>query len=129
MKTAIDTRNAEVDSLTALLDGGFMKIYAGSQPASPESAAIGTLLAALEFSNPAFAAAASGTAAANAIIEDTDAAATGNAGWFRCFKSDGVTAVLDGTIGTSGADINLNSVAIQAHTTVTISAFSITLPE
>lgn len=129
MKTSIDSRNAELDTLTTLLDGGFLKIYSGSQPASPESDAVGDLLATLEFNSPSFAAADNGTAIANPIVEDSDAAATGSAGWFRCFKSDGVTAILDGTIDTSGADINLNSTAIQIHTAVSLSAFSITLPQ
>ena len=129
MNTATDARDAELDTLTALLDGGFMKIYTGSPPSSPESSAVGTLLATLEFSSPSFATASGGIASANPITEDTSAAATGTAGWFRCFKSDGVTAILDGTIGTSGADINLNSTAIQIHTSVSIDSFRITLPQ
>lgn len=129
MKAAKLSRNTELDAMTALLNGGFIKLYTGSQPASPESAATGTLLSTLEFSNPAFSSAANGTATANAITEDMSAAATGNAGWFRCFKSDGVTAVLDGSVGTSGADINLNSTSIQIHAQVSLSSFSITLPQ
>jgi len=129
MKTAIISRNTEIDAIGALLDGGFLKIFSGSQPATPESSETGTLLATLEFGSPAFVPSNSGTAQANAITEDTDAADTGTAGWFRCFKSDGVTAILDGSIGTSGADINLNSTAIQAHAQVAISSFSITLPQ
>jgi hypothetical protein len=129
MKTSSDVRDAELDTLTTLLNGGFIKLYTGSQPASPESAESGTILATLEFGNPAFDPASSGLSISNAITEDSDAAATGTAAWFRCFKSDGVTAILDGTVGTSGADINLNSTSIQIHAQVAISSFSITLPQ
>ncbi len=126
MKTSIDARDAELDTLTAMLDGGFIKIYSGSQPASPQDAESGMLLATLEFSTPAYESASGGTAVANSITEDSDASATGIAGWFRCYKSDGVTAVIDGTIG---VDITMNSANIQQHTTVSISELPITLPQ
>jgi hypothetical protein len=65
------------------------------------------------------------------------AVADGNAGYFR-FEADGTdpgttdsSAVyrrMDGSIGTSGADLNLTSVTIANGSTQTISSWTITLP-
>jgi len=128
VKTAIATRNVELDAKSALLNSGYLRIYTGAQPATPETAPSGVLLAELRFGNPAFAAAAAGAITANAITSDSSADATGTAGWFRALKSDGATAVFDGTVGTSGADLNLNSVAIQSGAIVSVSSLTITLP-
>ena len=130
MKTSIDSRNAEIDTLTTLLDGGFLKMFTGSQPASPESEETGELLATLKFNAPSYASAINGRAKANPLGPDLDASGTGNAGWFRCYKSDGQTALLDGSVGVknSGADIEMNSVSIQIHTEVSLEGLDITLP-
>lgn len=119
--------NAACDALAALLNNGYFRIYDGAQPTNGDTA-IGAqvLLAELRFNATAFGAAAAGVAAAAAIADDTDANATGTAAWFRCFKSDGTTAVFDGSVGTSGADLNLNTTAIVLHAAVSISSFSIT---
>ncbi len=130
------TVEAAVDAMTALLNGGTLQIYTGSAPASTTNAVsglTGTLLATLTFGSTAFAAAAASggtvTANANAITADSAAAASGTAGYFALVKSDGTTVVATGTIGTSGADLNLNSTAISQGATVSCSAFAITMPQ
>ena len=62
----------------------------------------------------------------NAIADDTDADATGTAEWFRIVQSDGTTFVLDGDVGTSGSDLNLDSVSVVAGGTVSVTEFIIT---
>jgi hypothetical protein len=122
--------NAEVDALTALLSNGYLRIYDGVQPASAETAiTTQTLLAELRFGTPGWGAAVAGVATATAITSDTDANATGTASWFRAFKSDGTSAVLDGSVGTADADINLPSVAIQIHATVDVDALTYQRPK
>lgn len=128
MKMAINSRNVELNALAALMNSGTLAIYTGTQPATPESAVTGTLLGTLTLNATAFGAASGGVITANAITGDTTADATGTAGYFRIWKSDGTTAVLDGTVGTSGADLNLNSVAIQAGADIEITSLTITLP-
>lgn len=125
-KIANASANAEVDALTALLDGGTLKIYTGTQPTDADTA-IGAqvLLATLTFGSPAFAAGSSGVATANAITQDSSADATGTAAWFRCLTSGGAK-VCDGSVGTSGADCNLNSIAISAGAIVSVTAMTIT---
>jgi hypothetical protein len=128
MKTSIAARNAALDALGALANSGYIRIYSGSQPATPETAASGTLLAELRFNATAFGAAASGVLTANAITSDATADATNTAGYYRALKSDGTTALWDGSVSTSGADLNLNSTAIQSGASVSISALTYTLP-
>lgn len=130
MKTAVATRNAQLDTMTTLLNSGTLRLYSGTEPATPETALSGnTLLAQLTFGNPAFGSAASGVATSNAITADSSADASGTATFFRCLKSDGTTVVYQGTVGTSGADLNLNSVAISSGAAVAISSLTVTLPQ
>jgi len=115
--------NAQLD----VLNSGFLRIYSGTRPATPDTALSGnTLLAELTFGATAFAAATGGTKTANAIGSDTSADATGTATFFRAFKSDGTTAVVDGTVGTSGTDAIINSTSIVSATTVACTSMVIT---
>lgn len=119
--------NAAADALCALLNTGYLRMYDGTQPATTDTA-IGAqvLLAELRFNATAFGASSAGVATANAITSDSDADNTGTAAWFRAFKSDGTTAILDGSVGTSGADLNIATVAIVQHAVVAVSAFTYT---
>lgn len=117
--------NAAVDAMAALLNDGWMDIYSGVQPASGDDAPAGTRLAALRFGNPAFQAGVAGIATANAITSDADADASGAATWYRLTKSDHTTAVQDGSVATSNANLVLDNVAIVIHTLVAVSAFAL----
>jgi hypothetical protein len=125
------TEIAAVAARAALCNGGSLRIYTGAQPAL-NGALTGTLLATLPLSSTAFGtpAASAGvvTAAANAITSAT-AAATGNAGYYALLKSDGTTVVGTGTVGTSGCDLNLNTVSITSGATVSVASFALTQPE
>jgi len=122
---------ASVNSVTALLNSGFIKIYTGGQPAL-NGAVTGTLLVTLTFSATAFPAATASagtvTATANAITSGT-AGNTGTAGYHALLKSDGTTIVATGSVGTSGADLNLNTLSITSGNTVSCSSYLITQPE
>jgi hypothetical protein len=127
--TSITARNDALDIMGALADNGYLRIYSGTKPATPETAASGTLLAELRLNATAFGVAASGSVTANAITGDSSANASGTAGWFRILSSDGTTPVWDGDVATSGAELNLNSIAISAGAAVNITSFTITLPQ
>lgn len=119
--------NAEADATCALLNTGYLRIYDGSQPTNADTAvSTQTLLAELRFGATAFGSAASGVATANSITADSSANATGTASWFRALKSDGTTAIFDGSVGTSGADLNIGSTSIASGATVSISSFTYT---
>jgi hypothetical protein len=117
---------AAADAVCALCNGGTIKIYTGAQPANADAAVAGTLLVTLTFSATAFAASTgAGVATANAIGA-ANAGASGTAAWFRAFKSDGTTAVFDGSVGTSAADLILSSVALTSGGNVAVSSLTYT---
>lgn len=120
-------RTNMMDELTTLIDAGasagLLRIYDGTQPATGGTAT--TLLAELTMTDPSAAGASSGVWTASSITADSSANATGTATWFRIVDSNGV-AVLDGTVGTSGADLNLDSVSITAGQSVSVSSMVIT---
>jgi hypothetical protein len=117
--------SAAADAVCALLNSGYLRLFDGSQPTTADDAITTQVqLAELRFSATAFGSASGGVASANSITADASADATGTASWFRAYKSDGTTVVFDGSIGTSGANLNLNSVAISAGAQVSVSGFS-----
>lgn len=125
-KLSNNTANAEANATAALCNSGTIKIYDGTQPATADTAiTTQNLLVTLTFGATAFGAAAAGVCTANAITSGT-AAASGTASWFRAFKSDGTTVVFDGSVGTAGCDLNLNSAAISSGATVSCSSFTYT---
>jgi hypothetical protein len=115
------------DLVSDQLDNGYLRIYDGAQPATPDTA-IGAqvLLAELRFNATFSGAAASGVLTASAITGDASADATGTAAWFRAFKADGTTAVLDGSVGVAGCDLNLTTTAIVATAPVAITSLTVT---
>lgn len=127
-----------LEALDALLNsGGKIELYSGAQPADANTAITSqVLLATVTFGSTAFGTpVASGsagsrtvTATANALTSGA-AVATGTAAWFRAYESDGVTVVMDGTVGTSGCDLNIATTAIVAAATVAINSFTLTESE
>lgn len=119
--------NAAADAVMRQLDGGFIDIYSGSQPATADTVITSQVkLASLALNATSAPAASGGVATFNAISSDTAADATGTAAWFRAYRANHTTAVYDGSVGTSGANLNLNSVAIVLNGTVGVSAFTYT---
>ena len=115
--------NAAADAVCDQMDTGYLRIYSGTQPATANTSITSqVLLAVLRFNAAAFAAASAGVATAGAITS----AATGTASWFRAFKSDGSTVMFDGSVGTTGADLNLSTTAIVQNATVAVSSFTYT---
>ncbi len=127
IKLSATARNAELDAITTTVGAsGKLRIYSGTRPANVAAAITGTLLAELTL-NATFAPAASGgVLTLNAITSDSSADATGTASHFRIFKSDGTTAVIDGDVGTSGSDLNLNTVSLVTGAVVAVTSFTIT---
>jgi hypothetical protein len=122
---------AAVNAAAALANGGTIQVYTGSQPAL-DGSLTGTLLATVTFGATAFATAtASGgtvTATANAITSGT-IAATGTAGYFAVLESGGSTVIGTGSVGTSGADLNLSSLSLVSGANFAVTAFTLTQPQ
>jgi hypothetical protein len=128
LKYSTTLRNAQLDAITtAVGTSGILRIYSGTRPANVAAAITGTLLAECVCNASAFAAAASGgVLTANAISNDSSANASGTASHYRLFRSDGTTAVIDGDVSTSGADLNLDNTSINSGQVVSITSFTIT---
>ena len=122
------TRNDMLDELTARVGtSGLLRIYNGTRPANVGTAITSqTLLVTLTTNASAFAAAASGGILTASAISNGTAVATGTASWFRLFQSNGTTAIMDGDVSTSGADLNLNNTSIATGQTVSVTAFTVT---
>ena len=113
---------------TQLGTSALFNIYAGVQPADASAAvtAANTVIATPTFpATNAFASATAGVITANTITSDASAVG-GTAAWFALCKSTGLR-IADGSVGTSGADLNLNSTTITTAASVAITAFTITL--
>ncbi len=128
---------AMLDALDTAANAGtaaVINIYDGSVPADAD-ASIGasTLLAQLTMDATAFGAAAdanpNGTLTAAAITDDSSANNTGTATYFRVLTQDAGTTICQGTVGTSAADLVMNTVSFTSGSTVSITSFVITMPE
>jgi len=122
---------AMLNAFGALLNSGFIKVYTGSQPAV-DVGVTGTLLVTMTFGATAFASATAsgsgGSMSANSITAGT-AGNTGTAGYFALVESGGSTVVATGSVGTSGADLNFNTLSIVSGANVACSAFTVTQPQ
>lgn len=117
-------RSARMDQITSAIgSNGLLRIYDGSRPATGGTAT--TLLAEPALSATSAPGASSGVLTLNAITQDSSANATGTATWFRVVTSGG-TAVFDGSVGTSGADLNLTTTSIVATQPVQVTSAVLT---
>jgi hypothetical protein len=119
-------RNAMADAFGDLFNNGALEIRTGASP-GPGSAATGTLLASITLPADAIAAASSGAAAKSGTWSDASADATGTAGYARLKSSDGLK-VVDLSVGTSGADLNLDTLSLVAAGTFTVTTMTFTMP-
>ena len=120
--------NAEADALSVLLDNGYFRIYDGTQAATADTAlGAQVLLAELRINTDAAPIAVNGVLTFNAITQDSSADNSGIASWFRALKPDGSTVMFDGTVGTSGCDLNIATTSIVAGAIVGVTSFVFTV--
>lgn len=122
--------NGIVDLIDAGAAGGTIKVYTGTQPTDADTA-VGAQTLLVTFTldaTAAFGAASNGVASLDVSPAITAVAgATGTAAWFRCADSDGNT-VFDGSVGTSSADLVMNTVSITSGNTCEVSSLTVTIP-
>jgi len=131
LQLSVSARNALLDALeTAAGTSAILKIRSGSVPASCAAADSGTVLATLSLPSDWMAAASAGAKAKSGAWQDASADASGTAGHFRLYASDGTTCHLQGSITATGGggDMELDSTSIVATQTVTITSFTLTAP-
>ncbi len=123
-----------------LFQGGFLKLYSGSQPASPDNAPSGNNVLLCTFYSDGVAAGLEFDDAAGGVLNKKTgqtwsgtAIASGTAGWFRIVVSDDSGAEsttderIDGAVATSGAQLNMSSTAIAEGAVQIFADFSISV--
>lgn len=119
-------RNAQLDAISTFAGAGaLLQIFSGTKPATGAAITSQTKLAEFTLGSP-FAAAAAAGALDVTLPADTVGLAAGTATWFRVVKADGTTHVLDGTAGTSGTELVLNTATVAVDVAVSITDFTIT---
>jgi len=145
LSTALRTNIAGTIGFAATFTNGIIEIRTGTQPASADAAATGTLLGVVTLNSNeftpgtptnglTFAAAANG-AVTKSGVWSFNGVASGTAGWWR-FKGnaydDNLASTtlprMDGNIATSGADMGLSNLSIVIGAPTTIDGFSWTQP-
>ena len=120
--------HAQLEVIAGLLVGGYLELYDGTQPKTPDMATSEPPLARLAFGSPAFDQPEKGMLEAHPLEPETSAPGGGMARWFRCYTADD-QAVLDGTVGTQGTDLVLDETTILRGMRVLVDGFSITQEE
>jgi hypothetical protein len=119
-------RSTRMTALVTDIDSGAgagtLTIYSGSRPATGGTET--TVLAVLTLSDPC-GSVTNGVLTFSSITADSSANATGTATWARLKDSDG-NAAADMSVGTSGADINFDSVSFVAGGNVAVTSLTIT---
>lgn len=126
-KTCVAFRNLALDAMFDTLNSGKFRIYDSTQPTDADTAlGAQVLLADLGLNATAFAAAAAGSKAANAISSDASADATGTATWGSLLTSGSVRKQ-DFSAGTATVNLVLNTASIVAAAQVSVSSWSETM--
>jgi hypothetical protein len=123
-------RNAMLDQIeTVLGTSAVLKIRTGAAPANVATADSGTVLATINLASDWASAASAGAKAFSGLpVSDTSADATGTGAHWRLYQSDGTTAHMQGTYGTSGTDIVGDSTSFTAGQAFNITAWTWTAP-
>lgn len=118
-------RHAQNEALIAFAgNGAKINLYQGTIPANANTAiTTQTLLVTCALAG-SFGTDTDGTLTLGTVNNGT-AVATGTMQFFRITKSDGTTVVMDGTVGTSGADMNFDTTSVVVSQQVAISSGTI----
>ncbi len=116
-------RNAATDAVTALIGAsGRLRFRLTGTVSAP-----GTSVANLALSAAAFGASSGGTATANAITSDTNAAGNASAVATATLQTNGGTVVIHCAVAASASDINMtNGLVVAAGDTVSCSSLTYT---
>lgn len=128
-------------SVKSALDGGFVKIYAGTVPATADAALGSAVLLCVIYSDGTSAGVNLAAAASDGSIAKSGSetwsgtnVASGTATFFRhvAAADDGSASTtaprLQGTVGVSGADLNISSTALVAAVPQALDYYNLTLP-
>ena len=148
VKLSTGFRNALLNNqgFSEIFSAGVIAVYSGAQPATADDAPTGTLLGYITKDGATFAPGSPtngltwGAPAGGVIGKSNDnwrltGLAAGTAGWFRLLgnatDAGAVSTTLpriDGSIATSGGELNLSSLTVAVGSITTIDAFNYGIP-
>lgn len=119
-------KNARLQQIINAIDAGpgagKLRLYPSPRPIAGGNP--GTLLAELTFSDPSFPSPTGGSVSADPITPGLGLVAD-DVAWFRVVDSNS-SFIIDGDVGVSGSDLNLNSVTIIVGINVDVTSFDLT---
>lgn len=124
---SVAVRNARLDVVESTIGASaILKIRTGAPPANCAAADSGTVLATCNLPADWMAAASAGTKAKSGTWEDSSADATGTAGHYRIYASDGVTCHEQGTVTATGGggDMTVDNTSFAAGQAFSISGYT-----
>lgn len=129
IQLSVSVRNAMLDAIeTAAGTSAVIKIRTGAQPTNCASADSGTVVATISLASDWMSAASSGSKAFSSTpLTDSSADNTGTAAHYRVYASDGTTCHMQGSVGTSGTDMIVDSTSFTAGQSFSITSWSINM--
>lgn len=125
-------RTAMADAITTYAGSDcILRIYddTGTTPtACSETNNTNVLLAECALTGVLAAGASNGVLTFDPVSDDTSANASGTLDYFRVYKTDGTTCILQGTCGASAKDLNFGVASFVAGGTVSVTSFTLTMP-
>lgn len=129
IKISNTVKDARLNAIeTAIGTGAVVKIRTGAPPSAISDADSGTTLATLTLPSDWMAAASGGSKAKSGTWEDSSADATGTAGHFRIYASDGTTQHMQGTVTATGGggDMTVDNTSFASGQAFSITGFTLT---
>ncbi|WP_374648937.1 hypothetical protein [Rhizorhabdus sp.] len=129
LKYSTAIKNARLNAVESTIGvSAVMKIRTGAPPTNVSDADTGTVLATINLPSDWMADASGGVKAKSGTWSDAAADASGTAGHFRIYASDGTTCHMQGTVTATGGggDLTLDSVAVTAGQQVDVTSFTLT---
>ena len=126
LKLADATVNAQAAAMNALFNGGKLQLYTTAQPTNADTATSGqTKLVEWTLPTPCWGTPTAGVVTANTIA-DVVAIGDGAAAWFRVLAADN-TKLMDGAVGTTGCNLNLDTITITTGVTQHVTSWTHTV--
>ena len=127
MQFSVAVQNARLASIEPTIGAGpILKIRTGAAPANCAAADTGTVLAIVTLPSDWMDVPSGGSVTKLGTWTEASADNTGTAAHFRIYDSTGTTCHCQGTVGTSGTDMVVDSTSFTATQPFTINSFTIT---
>lgn len=131
VKWSATVRNAVLDAIeTSMGTAVIVRIFTGSGPSAVTDASTGTELVEYTLASDWMAAASAGAKTLSSLPISGTAGATGTAGYYRIYASDGTTCHEQGTITATGGggDMTISNTSITSGQSVNITGWTVTAP-